>query len=453
MSGTGRRRGEPAEEGYVASEFAFVDDENAGDVIDWLSFSETRSERRGERRRRLRRRAVAAGAALVLVVGVTVGVLLWRGGHQPAAGPTRSTVLVQLRDATGAAVGSALLVADPAHGSGVSVLVPSNLRVDVTGQGLEPFGDVAKLVGPGAARDSLAELLGVRVDGSWVLDPITFGSLVDEVGGLDMTVASPVKDGGHVVVAAGNVRLSGAQAFDYLAAVGTGTSAAQERFSQVLDALLGKMPNTGATARDVLNGVGMIPDPSMDNTRLGGVLATMATAVTQRRLTTRPLPVDAGDGSLDVAAAGPLVQQVLGGTVRGNRGNGPTRVLVQDASGRDGASEAARIKLVDAGYVFLIGPSQRPTRARTVVRVPNAAGRAEGVQVALTLGLDPSAVQVDDAAQSLADVAVLVGRDFSFTAAPSAGGGASASPAPTRASARPSPSHRGVASQAARSPR
>lgn len=427
MSGTGRRRGEPAEE-YVADQFAFVDDENAADVVDWLSFSETRSERREERRRRLRFRGIVIGVVLVVLLAAAGGVLAWRGmGGKAAVTAQRASVLVQIRDTTGSAVGSALLVADPANHAGVTVLVPANLRVDVTGQGLEPFGDVTKLVGPGTSRDALAELLGIRIDGSWMLDPVTFSSLVDELGGLDMSVKSPVKDGGRVLVPAGNARLDGAQALSFLSPPGGGSTDAQQRFAQVLNALLGKMPNNPLTARDVLGGIGMIPDPSMDNTRLGAVLATLGSAVTQRRLTSRTLPVDAQDGSLDMAAAGPLVTQVLGGSVRQGRTDGPTRVLVQDASGRDGAGEASRIKLVDAGYVFLVGPTRRPSLARTAVEVSSADGRADGVQVALTLGLDPSAVRVDPAARNLADVTVLLGRDFSFTSPPDAASGASPS--------------------------
>ncbi|KJY27198.1 hypothetical protein VR44_28200, partial [Streptomyces katrae] len=51
---------EPAA-GYRTEQFAFLDqpDEDSEDVIDWLAFTESRTERREEARRRGRNRVVA----------------------------------------------------------------------------------------------------------------------------------------------------------------------------------------------------------------------------------------------------------------------------------------------------------------------------------------------------------------------------------------------------------
>lgn len=71
---------------YRTEQFSFIEepDEDSEDVIDWLKFTESRSERREEARRRGRNRIIALVVVLVLAVAGGVG-YLWSAGMLPGS--------------------------------------------------------------------------------------------------------------------------------------------------------------------------------------------------------------------------------------------------------------------------------------------------------------------------------------------------------------------------------
>ena len=81
------RDARPGRPEYRTEQFSFIEepDEDSEDVIDWLKFTESRTERREEARRRGRSRVVALVVVLVLCVAGGVG-YLWYAGKLPGFG-------------------------------------------------------------------------------------------------------------------------------------------------------------------------------------------------------------------------------------------------------------------------------------------------------------------------------------------------------------------------------
>lgn len=407
--------------GYAADEFDFVDDdaEESEDVIDWLKFAETRSERRDERRRMLRKRAVALVAVLALAGAVVGGYFAydkwWGSDSKAAASASGAAILIQLRGADGATTASAVLADDPARGSASMVTVSSVTIVNTAGAGPMPIAEVMVNDGAGASRDALAQLMGVKLSGSWVVSEPVLQGLVDMVGGIELNADVEVKGpDGAVVLPAGpsaNVKGSAARAYAGLRLNGEPPTRGAERFGRVLQGVLKVLPDDPAYVADVLRNLANIADPSLPDDRLAQVLTSLAKAVQTQKFKSADLPVRP-DGILDVNTAGPVVKDLLGGTVQVAKADGPARVMITDASGKAGAQEAARIKVVNAGYSYVPGgpiePKARPTSS---VQYSDDARREAAVQTALTLGLPETVVQKIEG-EMLADVVVTLGQDY-----------------------------------------
>ncbi len=427
-------------DGYSAADFAFLDEETGQDVKGWLTFVESRSESRADRIRRFRRRLIGAGVAAA-VVGASVGAyLLFSGGVLGNSGPTKSVILLQVSDTTGDAVGDALLVADRSaapstapsgaakgtSGSAAAVLIPSQMLVNTTGFGSQPFGGQMSQSIPAAGKDTVADVLGVTIDGVWRMDETTFAALIDEIGGVQVTtdtaVPAATASAGPTApaVAKGSEKLTGAQAISYAtySAPGDSPTAQAQRFGQVVTALLAVLPTEATSITADLGHIGIIDDPSLPESKLSPILASLAYEQQAGAFTVQALPLRS-DGSmeLDYAAAAPIVTRLLGGALKAGAAAGQlSRVLVEDASGHTGDQSAyvraaAQAKLSNAGYTYIDGASVA-RRATSVVEVPTQGQHDSAVQVAATLGLPANDIQVVPGMSTIADVTVLLGADW-----------------------------------------
>ncbi|MCF2530669.1 LCP family protein [Yinghuangia soli] len=406
--------------GYAADEFDFVDDESeeSEDVIDWLKFAETRSERRDERRRQLRTRGIALLAVLALA-GVAVGGYFaydkwWGGSSASAARTTGGAVLIQLRGAQGEATASAVLADDPSRGTATMITVPSNTVVNTAGAGPMALGELMVTDGAGASREALAQLIGVQLSGSWVVSEPVLQGLVDMVGGVELNADVEVKGpDGKVLVPAGPSKANGiaARAYATYRVPGEKSALGAERFGRVITAVLGVLPSDAKLVADLLRNLANVSDPSLPDARLAELLTSMAKAIQAKQFKSADLPLQA-DGVIDVAAAAPVVKDLLGGSVQVAKAEGPARVMVGDASGKPNAQEAARIKVVNAGYSYVPGGAVEPkAKPVSVVQYTEDDRRDAAVQVALTLGL-PEAAAKKAEGQMLADIVVTLGQDF-----------------------------------------
>ncbi|MEU6235506.1 LCP family protein [Kitasatospora sp. NPDC047058] len=408
---------------YATGEFTFVDEEaeESEDVIDWLKFAESRSEVRAERRRKLRNRLIGATVVLALA-GAGAGGYLWlTGGDKQsaaaAAGP-RQVNVVHLRDLQGK-VSSALLVNDSAGHKGTVLLLPDTLRLPGPGDPpVTTVGQSMDAIGPSATRDGLATVLGAPVAGTWRLDTPYLELLVTQLGGVRVDTNAETHDGGKpdgkLLAAAGkNTLLSGKAAVGYatLQAPGENRDAQLARFGQVMDAVLRTMPTELKDAKDDVHRMHAVLDPSLPEDALAGVLVQLAQQAKDGHLGTTALTVKP-DGSLDEAAAGKQVKEVLGGTVKAaTAGDAPARVSVQDATGNDQAAAAAQVQVINAGLTFVPGGAKTAPQAASEIRYTDDARQAAAKSLAVSLNLPETAVKKVTDAQN-ADLLVVLGKDY-----------------------------------------
>ncbi|HVM28443.1 MAG TPA: LCP family protein [Mycobacteriales bacterium] len=386
--------------------------------------------RRAEARRRRRQRRRRLGALALVLVLVAAGAVAYylaqRAPEGEAAaelqGRTQRTLLFQVRGGDGAAAASALAAHDEPSSTGAVVLVPPQVIVDLPGAGSLPFGQALATGDPNGSRNALADLLGVTVDASWVLDAGAFVSLVDGLGGIPAEVDVPVVQDNSVVVPQGSQRLDGGRALalaTYLAE-GEPEQSRLARVQEVMEGLLTVLPDDPAAIADRLGALGEGSSTSEPVARVADFLAGLkvASAADSLQYDTLPVvPIDPGGGvtafRLDAGPAQALVNRALAQSVpEGVRQSG-NRVLVLNGVGTPGLGDAVRSRLVEADFVFVASRNAEQFGYETTqVLVPEATPEAQalGVRVAEALGVAPDVRQAS--LGTLADVVVIVGADF-----------------------------------------
>jgi hypothetical protein len=330
-------------------------------------------------------------------------------------------VLLQVKAADGSASASALLAHDRASGNGAVVLLPPQVLATVPGVGSVIFGKALQTGRAAGARNALADLMGVTVDGSWVLDNAAFIRLVDQLGGVQVDVDTTVLQGRTVLLQPGAQRLDGAHALrfaTYLAA-GEQEQTRLTRLQSVLDAIITALPKK---VGPLVGSLGAGAQSTLSGATLAGLLSGLQSDSRKDDLQYRSLPVipvDSGSDDvrfrIDPTATRKLVDDLLAQSVPpGSRTEG-NRVLVLNGVGTPGLGEQVRAKLIPAGFVF-VGSRNAPDfgYAQTQVLVPDAttAGAALGRRVAAALGVPAASVKSSDSIGTIADVVVIVGKDF-----------------------------------------
>jgi anionic cell wall polymer biosynthesis LytR-Cps2A-Psr (LCP) family protein len=423
-------QGERDHHGDGVEEFDFVEepDENSEDVIDWLKFTESRSERREEAKRRGRNRTVALVVVLALCVIGGVGYLGLQGKlpfiggddaaktGTAAAGPqNRDVIVVHLHNTKGGATSSALLVNNTTTGQATTVLLPNSLALtneDGTSTTLAKSVDDDGSAGTG---DSLDSLLGTDIEGTWRLDTPYLNNLVELVGNIDVntnvTVPDPAKKGTVLVHKGEAQTLSGPAAVAYATyrAKGEAQTAQLMRFGQVMQGVLRKLSSDPQAATVTVQTLAQILDPSLTEKDLGAFLAKLADHAKQGDYKTAVLPV-LGNGTLSESAANSVVKDVLGGTVKAPAKGDTLRVGIKNATGDKARTDKARIALVNGGYTF-VEAGTGTAQVTSQVSYADAAHKGDAVEVAKTLGLPTSAVRKGAAANN-ADVSVVLGQDY-----------------------------------------
>jgi anionic cell wall polymer biosynthesis LytR-Cps2A-Psr (LCP) family protein len=414
------------EQDYGTEQFSFIEepDEDSEDVIDWLKFTESRSERREEAKRRGRRRFVAL--IVVLAVALVAGVgYLWYEGKVPGvdgsakkgtAAPgaqKRDVIVVHLHNTVDKSTSTALLVNNETTGQGTTVLLPNSLAVSNDDGTATTLGKSVDDDGSDGTRESIGNLLGTKVAGTWRLDTPYLENLVDLVGTVDVDTDVDVPDtkkGAPPVVHRGKDQtLSGKMAVAYATyhASGETDDKQLQRFGQVLQATLRKISDDPKAATITVQTLAQILDPSLTESDLGAALAKLAKHAKEDDYKTVVLPVQAG-GALS-PQGGSEVKDILGGSVSAPDESGVLRIGVKNATGDKSAMESARVTLINAGYNVIDGGTGS-TASTSTVTYTDAKNKAQATDVATTLGLPATAVRKGTAAG--ADISVVLGGNF-----------------------------------------
>lgn len=428
--GTPERLGVQAEDegAYRTEQFSFVEEptDDSEDVIDWLKFTESRTERREEAKRRGRNRWTALFVVLVLVAVGGVG-WLWYAGKLPgmgpesgggaasAAGQQRDVIVVHLRSTEDGSSSTALLVDNAEAGRGTMVLLPNSLAVSTESGGTTTLAKSVQDEGAAPTRESLDRLLGADIKGTWRLDTPYLETLVEMAGGISVDTDTSVpaaKRGGKPQVEQGRAQnLDGRAAVAYATyrAPGETQRVQLARFGAVMEQTLQELSTDPDAVTKRVEALGQVADPSLSEAQLGASLAGLAQRADKGAYATRTLPVRA-NGTLSRSTAEGLVKKVLGGTVSNSDPDGVLRVKVTDASGSRGSAQAASAALVNSGCTVIDG-ARGGARARSVVTYADPGQQAKAAEVATTLGLPDSAVRHGRAAAN-AEVSVVLGRDY-----------------------------------------
>lgn len=158
---------------------------------------------------RARRRVAGAliGAVLLVAGSVAVTFLVLSEREVPEElGSPEVEGRAYLGIVTGEAgmASSLALIAARSDGPAQVILFPPDLLVTIPGYGDGPIGEVTRFEGAGLAELTVANLLGVRVDGSLVFPPGAIPEAVQEPVPVDLSaeLIVPVEGGGEQVVAA-----------------------------------------------------------------------------------------------------------------------------------------------------------------------------------------------------------------------------------------------------------
>jgi hypothetical protein len=387
-----------------------------------------RARAEAERRRRMRWLLYAAPVVAALLIVALVLFLTLRGSGgttttTDTAAPKQQTLLVQVVGPDGVATGSALIGISKNQASGV--LIPSRLVVDAVGSGTMPFGETVTLPSADAASNALTDLLGVSVQHHLVLDQTALARLVDSVGGVRVNVdvditRSDKKGNTTVVIPAGNQELHGAGAAMFAT---YGKSQEPElariaRFNDVLDAVFAKLPSDAGRLGKVLGSLGDHAKSDLQPTALAALLAP----VVGRSLAADVLPVkelDTGGAvesySIDSAQAPALLRSTFPGALLHDASGSVVRVLVENGVGTPDLVEKARTRLVKSGFQFVNGGNASSFGVKSsVVLIKNGTdtSQRQGDEVATSLGLPANSVEISTRGQTVADVIVILGRDF-----------------------------------------
>ncbi|GAB2457141.1 LCP family protein [Streptomyces incanus] len=424
---------EAPEREYRTEQFAFVEEPDADseDVIDWLQFTENRTERREEAKRRARSRIVALVVVFALVVAGGVG-YLWYAGKLPGlsdsdagTGTTtasgaqkRDVIVVHLHDTKEGGTATALLVDNTTTKQGATVLLPNSLALAAEDGTTTTLAKSVEDDGSGGTRSALDTALGTDIEGTWRLDTPYLQNLVDLVGNIDIDTDADVpapdakKKGGAPLVKKGKSQtLTGKMAVAYAThrASGEAQNAQLERFGQVMQGVLRKMTSDAGAATTTIQTLGQIIEPPLTDKDLGSFLARLADLAKGGDHSTALLPVQ-DDGTLTAETGDSVVKEVLGGTAKSPDKDAAVSVFVRNATGVADNTEKARVVLLNGGFTFLEGGTATAAAASEVVYA-NDADKENASEVAKTLGLPAESVTKGKVSGN-ARVSVVLGQDY-----------------------------------------
>ena len=344
----------------------------------------------------------------------------------PTILPTQRTLLLQVRGPD-SAPNSVVIGIGGDTGRAEFAYPPAGLLLDVPAAGPRTLSEAAVLPDTGAASAALSALIGVRIEGSFILDRLAFAGLVDAVNGVPVVVRSPMlinDDKGEfvMVIPEGARTLTGTEAAYYVMYLGPyeKESSRISRFADVLEKVIAALPEDPVRVGQILTSLGALARSTIPNEALVERLEWLRTQVRAGQQRSRDLPVD-GIGpqptrlfSLQLARSAALMRRMLSESVIPPGTADPIRLVVRTGAPNPDLATAARDELVEAGFTVIADGSASDRGRlpeRTVIDVPPGVPqlRQQAGAVARTLGVSPLIVVRPFAA--IADLRVTLGAD------------------------------------------
>jgi len=350
---------------------------------------------RAERSRRVERRWRVQALVVVVLILALIGVAaIASGGNTPAPTPAPSPT-------TGASPGSGpsqllalavtgapnALLATVGTGGGLesaAVIVPPAMTVVMPGAGEIPSEQLRDLDGP-SMRIGVSNVVGAWNDHYAVMSLEQLGTLVDQLGGLEVDLQDIYPSGGEVL-GPGQTHLNGAQVTAMLGERADDTAA---RFADVLTALLAAQPHLSAT-----------DFADTDDDRAAATILGSGPALVE----ITPTVVV---GSTTIPAQPDLDQRMtaLFGTTP------PARAEVQNGNGEPGIGASVGALLIPAGFRIVLSTNADTFDHQTTQIISDGPENAQAAQEAKD-ALGVGKVIVSQIPSGAADVTVIVGHDF-----------------------------------------
>jgi hypothetical protein len=249
---------------------------------------------------------IVAVGALVIVLGLGFVAIVRSDGvpapePSPTAQPVEETMLLQVLDGDGYAVGNVVMGIEPPEVEPLTIMltVPASLLV-AAGDDSVTLGATPGLADTLAGVTAIEQGLGVRIDAGLTLDRLAFAGLVDAVDGIWVELDRPILlpaiggDNGRRVLGPGWVKMDGIAAADYAVLRLPGETEADqiERFTGVLATTLERLPRSDDQMRQLLTSLGSLAASTVPTEDLVPFLMTVRADIDFRRLREETLPVE-----------------------------------------------------------------------------------------------------------------------------------------------------------------
>ena len=319
---------------------------------------------------------------------------------------------------------------DQTTGDARMLSVPRDLWVDIPGNGQGKINAAYAYGGPSLMVQAIRENLGIEVNHYVEVDFVGFISMVDELGGVEMTFPHPARDAASgLAIEAGTQILDGEQALAFARSrkyeelqngnwvhVEATDIGRTQRQQQVVRAILTELKTPGSIAEAGQIAGSMAQHMTVDGTLADSSVASLAwnfRGLITGSLEGQTLPVygDSVGGAAVVRAAEPeataVVEAFLGGPVA--VAAAPLKVQVLNGNGVTGAAGEMSDRLTAAGFEIAgVGNAEVRDYDTTTVLVPE--GSSAGNQIVGQLGF--GVVQFGSVDNGY-DAVVIVGADAS----------------------------------------
>ena len=343
-------------------------------------------------------RTLVVVALLIAVISVVTWLILRSQGSAGAGDRTPApTLLIQVLDDAGEAVGTVVVSGGPPP---AAIVVPRTLLIPTP----EPIPLALAPAEPDtlAARDGVSALLGVRIDASLVIDRLALAALIDAAGGAPLQVRERIversSDGTELLAIAPGARVldgRSAAAYATVAQPGESITEADRRLVEVLGRVLTGLPDDEEELRQVLLSLGTSASASKGIDALVSTVLDVREGIVSVGLTPTRLPVVTlvdGVSSVIRQPEATAVVRALLPTALLRAGESPLpRVRVDRAGASVTEVTEARALLAEQDTAVVSVVTTAPQASAVVIPVDGS--RELGERIAIALGIPVSAVR------------------------------------------------------------